>query len=469
MAEPATAGPLGDDELRIRPPWSRSNRRVARAVVRPVQAFLELEASSAALLLVATIIALLWANSPWSASYARVWSTDITLGIGRWAISEPLSTWIDEPLLGLFFLVVGLELKREVQSGEMRDRRALIPPVLAAVVGMTIPALIYAAFNAGGSGSAGWAIPMATDVPFVLGMLILAGRGLPRALRSFLLTLAIADDIGTLLVTAVFYRGRFSLVAGAVVVVALLAMWSLFRLRIQAGALYVALGTVALIAGMRSGMHATLAGFAIGIIVPATPFQRPAAVSAEAHRVANETVDRPDPPDADADAWLGLAMLSRQAVSPLRRLEAALHPWTSNLVVPLFALANAGVILSIASLKAALVAPVFLGVVVARVLGKAVGIPLGARLGTVRGVGHMPPALRWMDVIALGGAAGVGFTVSLFVVELAFPPGELADQAKLALLVGSVVAAVVGTILMAVARRRDAAAGGPPASGRRGP
>jgi NhaA family Na+:H+ antiporter len=449
--DPPVVEDVEPDELRIRPPWSRSGHRVARTVVRPLQAFLELEASSAALLLLATVAALVWSNSAWSASYARVWSTEVTIGVGRFALSEPLSTWIDEPLLGLFFLVVGLELKREVLTGEMRDRRALIPPVLAAVVGMAIPALLYAAFNAGGPGADGWAVPMATDVPFVLGVLILAGRGLPRTLRSFLLTLAIADDIGTLAVTAAFYQGHLSPVAGAIALLAVVVIWSMFRLRIQAVPLYVLLGVIALLAGMRAGVHATIVGFAIGLVVPATPFQRPAAVSAEAHRVADETVDHPDPPDADADAWLRLAGLSRQAVSPLRRLETALHPWTSNLVVPLFALSNAGVTLSLATLSAALTAPVFLGVLVGRVLGKAVGIPLGARIGTGRRLGTMPPGLGWFDLIALGGAGGVGFTVSLFVVELAFPPGSMADQAKLGLLVGSVAAAALGTALM---RRR---------------
>jgi NhaA family Na+:H+ antiporter len=205
---------------------------------------------------------------------------------------------------------------------------------------------------------------------------------------------------------------------------------------------------------MRSGLHATLAGFVLGLLVPATPFQRPAAVSAAAHRVADETVDHPDPPDADAEAWLSLAALSRQAVSPLVLLETGLHPWTSNLIVPAFALANAGVTLTRSNVAATLTGAVFVAVLVARVLGKTAGIPLGAFAATRSGIGRRQPGIGVPELLALGGAAGMGFTVPLLVIELAFGAGPLEDQAKAGVLAASVVAAAVGAVLMAFARRR---------------
>lgn len=443
------------EDGRIRLPWTNSGRPVARVFVQPLQRFLALEQSSAILLLIATVAALAWANGPWSASYHRTWSTVLGLRLGSLRVAEPLSTWIDEPLLGLFFLVVSLELKREVLTGELRDRRALAVPVVAALAGMALPALIFAALTAGGSGVKGWAIPMATDVPFALGLLALAGRGLPPSVRPFLLTLAIADDIASLVIIGVFYKGAIDPIPAAVMLGGLAVLWGTFRLRLQAVPIHIAVGAVTLVAAMRSGVHASLAGFAIGLLVPATPFQRPAAVSAEAHRVADETVDDPEPPDADAAAWLGLAGLSRQAVSPLTRLEAALHPWTSNAIVPLFALANAGVTVTGGRLWATLTGAVCVGIIVGRVVGKLMGLPTGALAAVGFRPSRLPGHIRPGHLLGLGGAAGVGFTVPLLVVELALPQGVLADQARLGLLVGTALSALLGAVLMARAGRGE--------------
>jgi NhaA family Na+:H+ antiporter len=382
--------------------------------------------------------------------------------VGSFELFEPLGTWIDEPLLGLFFLVVGLELKREVLTGELRDRRALAVPVLAALVGMAVPALIYVAVAARTAGAArGWAIPMATDVPFALGLLAVAGRGLPPSLRTFLLTLAIVDDIASLAIIGVFYAGHLDAAALAVELGAIVLTWAMFRLRLQAVALYAAMAVVVLVAATRSGLHATLAGFVLGLLVPSIPFQRPAAVSAEAHRVADQTVDHPDPPDADAEAWMSLAALSRQAVSPLARLEAALHPWTSNLIVPVFALANAGVTLTASNLSGPLTGVVFAGVLAARVIGKTAGVPLGAVVATGTGIGRVQPGMGGRELLALGAAAGVGFTVPLLVIQLAFGTDPSADQARAGLLAASVVAAGAAAVLMALARRSGQTGAGP--------
>jgi NhaA family Na+:H+ antiporter len=350
--------------------------------------------------------------------------------------------------MALFFLVVGLEIKREVLTGELRTMRAAALPVVAAVGGMVVPAVLYLALNAGGDGGRGWGVPMATDIAFALGGLTLAAGRAPGGLKPFLLTLAIVDDIGAIVVIAVVYSGSVSwvplLVALALVALAVL----LRRIHVRAGAVYLALGVALWVAVFESGVHASIAGVVLGLLTPAAPFQRPAAVSREAHRVADQTVDDPWPPDADAPQWLSLARLSREAVSPLARLESALHPWTTFVVVPLFALANAGVRLSADALRSAAASRVTLGVVVGLVVGKLVGI-LGASALAVRtGVGTLPEGVTWRRLAGAASVAGIGFTLSIFVAELAFPSGALLEHARLGVLLASVVAGGLGYAIL---------------------
>jgi Na+:H+ antiporter, NhaA family len=243
-----------------------------------------------------------------------------------WSLAEDLQHWVNDALMALFFLVVGLEIKRELTTGELREPTAAALPAIAALGGMLVPALLYLAINRSGEPARGWGIPMATDIAFALGVLALVGRGLPTALKSFLLALAIVDDIGAILVIAVFYSGSISLwpllVAGGLLVFILV----LQRLQVRWTAVYVLLGVGVWLATFKSGVHATIAGVALGLATPAVPFQRPQAVSLEAHRVADNTIDNPEPPDADAHHWLHLVDLTREAVSPLARLEHLLHP-----------------------------------------------------------------------------------------------------------------------------------------------
>ncbi|HJR19323.1 MAG TPA: Na+/H+ antiporter NhaA, partial [Actinomycetota bacterium] len=300
----------------IRMPWARSGRRVPRLVVRPLQQFLQTEASGGILLLAAAACALIWANV-WPGSYERLWGTELTIGIGDWSITEDLRHWVNDAAMALFFFVVGLEIKRELISGELRDPRVAALPAAAALGGMIVPAGIYAAIVAGGSGAEGWGIPMATDIAFAVGVLALVGRGLPSGLKLFLLTLAIVDDVGAILVIAVFYSDAVSSTALAIAAGLLLAMVVLRRLQIRAGGVYLVLGIAVWVAVFESGVHATIAGVALAFVTPAAAFQRPRAVSAEARRVADETSDEPEPVDRDAAEWLHLAKLSREAISPL--------------------------------------------------------------------------------------------------------------------------------------------------------
>lgn len=401
------------------------------------------------LLLLSAVTALIWANSPWSASYNQLWHTRLTIGIGRWSISEDLRHWVNDALMALFFYIVGLEIKREFVSGHLRDRRAAALPVVAAIGGMVVPALIYLAVNSRGEASRGWGIPMATDIAFALGVLAMVARGLPSSLKPFLLTLAIVDDIGAILVIAVFYSHGVSL--GALgVAVALLALITAFqRLHVRWGVVYVVLGVATWLATFESGVHATAAGVALGLLTPAAPFQRPRAVSEEAHRVAEETVDDPVPPDVDAHHWLHLASLSREAVSPLARLEHLLHPWTSYLIIPLFALSNAGVSLSEASVTGALTNRVTIGVIAGLIVGKTIGIVFTSAIAIRSGAARKPADVTWWHLFGLAALAGIGFTVSLFITGLAFEGVALQADAKIGILLGSLLAGILGATVLA--------------------
>ncbi|OFW78456.1 MAG: Na+/H+ antiporter NhaA [Actinobacteria bacterium RBG_19FT_COMBO_70_19] len=446
------AGPPGSLSG-VRQPWSRSERRVPRVVLQPLQSFLTTEAAGGVLLMVATAVALVWANSPWDASYDRLWHTELTVGLGRWHLSYDLGRWVSDGLMTVFFLVVGLEIKREVFTGELRAPRAAAVPVLAALGGMVVPALLFAAIAAGGDGSRGWGIPMATDIAFALGILTLVARSAPPGLKPFLLTLAIVDDIGAILVIAIFYSGGVSAEPLLIAAAACAAVVLLQRIHIRAAAVYVVLGLVVWVATAESGIHPTIAGVVLGLLTPAVPFQRPKTVSREAHRVADETVDDPSPPDVDAPYWLYLAGLSREAVSPLARVESLLHPWVSFVIVPLFALANAGVDLSAGALADAATSSLALGILVGLVVGKPLGIALATAIAVRSGLGPMPAGAGWRDVIGVGAVAGVGFTISLLITDLAFEGSPLLDAAKAGILAASVLAGILGAVVLGAGRR----------------
>ena len=451
-----TDGPDETIQTDLRLPWSGSARRVPRLVVRPLQHFLQTEASGGVLLVAAATAALTWANV-WPGSYAGIWGTELTIGIGEWSITEDLRHWINDAAMALFFFVVGLEIKRELISGELRDRRTVALPVLAALGGMIVPAAVYVAIVGDGAGSEGWGIPMATDIAFAVGVLALVGRGLPSGLKLFLLTLAIIDDVGAIIVIAVFYSDAVSAPALAVAVGLLLSMVALRRLQVRAGGVYLILGLAVWVAVFESGVHATIAGVALAFVTPAVAFQRPRAVSEEARRVADETSDVPDPADRDAGEWLHLARLSREAISPLARLEQALHPWTSFVIVPVFALANAGVRITGDALGDAGSARIAAAVAFGLFLGKTIGIT-GAALAAARvGIARLPEGVRLGHLVGVAAVGGIGFTVSLFIASLAFPVGPSLDAAKLGILSGSVVAAVAGLVIL---RRTRPSTGG---------
>lgn len=442
-----------DPEDRIIPSWSQSPRASARLVAGPIRSFMAWEAAGGAALLLATIVALVWANVD-TAGYEAFWATPITLGVDGNLLDTDLAKVVNDGLMTLFFLLIGLEVKRELAVGELSTPKAAAVPFAAALGGMLLPAGIYLAFNAGGVAQDGWGIPMATDVAFALAVLAALRSRVPPSLWAFLLGVAVIDDIGAIIVIAVAYSSGITAGWLAAAIGTLVVFWVLTRLHVQARVPYVALGILAWAFTAASGVHATIAGVAVGLLTPAVPLQRPAAVSAEAHRVADETSDDPASPDAESGSWMHLAELSRQAVSPLTRAVHALHPWTSFIILPIFALANAGIVFGAGALSAEGAMGAALGVGLGLLVGKAVGIPLGTWLVVRAGLGRLPRGARWPQVIGIGLVAGIGFTVSLFITDLAFDDPALADAARIGVLAGSVIAAIAGALVLVASARR---------------
>ena len=432
----------------VQPPRPGPPLRVSVPTVSPSsRLYVGTEAGGSVLLLIATLCALAWANSPWSEAYEAFWSTPVTLGVGDLSLSLDLRHWINDGAMALFFLVVGLEITREVTTGELRNRRAVAAPALGALGGLLVPALIYLAINPSGPASSGWGIVMSTDTAFVLGVLALFGPRCPDRLRLFLLTLAIVDDIGAIGVMAIFYSDSVNvpalLVAAALIVVLLVLRWvGVWRLTP-----YVGVGVALWLAVFESGVHATLAGVVLGLLLPSRPpSEQEVARTAEFGRALREA------PDAQRARLTSLAVAA--TVPANDRLQEALHRWTAYVVVPLFGLANAGVPLDPESLRAALHSPVTLGVVLGLVVGNAVGITAGTFLALRTGWGVLPGGVRWSHLMAGATLAGIGFTISLFITDLAFDDPLRREQAKIGILAGSLIAAVLGTVLLRVLGER---------------
>ena len=416
----------------------------SRSLPKPIRRFLHTESSGGIVLLVAAAVALIWANSPWSAAYATFWHTEVAFRLGPISRSMDLVHFVNEALMALFFFVVGLEIKRELVTGELRTWQRAALPAVAAVGGMIVPAALYLAVTAGGSGSRGWGIPMATDIAFAVGVLALLGPRIPANLKIFLLTLAIVDDIGAILVIAIAYSSEVSLTALAAAVVVLLAMGALGLLRVDWMPAFVILGVVVWLAVYESGVHATIAGVVLGLLAPA----RPLAPADMAREWAADLRDEPTVAELQA-----MTAVANASVSVAERLQHALHPVTSFVIIPLFALANAGVRVDAGSLGAAAARQVFAGVVVGLVIGKLAGISLFAWLAVRLRIGEIPEGIAPRQLAGAAAVAGIGFTVSIFVAGLAFPNPALEGAAKLGVLLASAIASLAGYLILRTSKR----------------
>jgi NhaA family Na+:H+ antiporter len=400
----------------------------------------------------------MWANSPWAATYDALWSTELTLGTVQFHLTESLRHWVNDGLMAIFFFVVGLEIKRELLVGELASPRQAALPALAALGGVLVPAGIYLLLNRGTVGAQGWGIPMATDIAFALGVLALLGDRIPLGLKVFLTALAIVDDIAAVLVIAVFYTAQVTWAALGAAAVILVVLVAANRLGARRPVIYAVLGLALWLAVFESGVHATVAGVLLALTIPANTRIDPRAFL-DRSRATLAAFER-----AGSDEETGASILTngaRQealaeledavegAGAPLQRMEHVLHPWVAFAIIPLFALANAGVRVE-GDLGAALGNQVTLGVVLGLVLGKQLGVTLAAWLAVRSGVTDLPEGVGWRHIYGAGWLAGIGFTMSLFVADLAFAvsDGGLLTAAKLGILVASLLAGVGGWVIL---------------------
>jgi Na+:H+ antiporter, NhaA family len=412
--------------------------QIAPRAVSPLPDFLRTEAAGGLLLAIGAVVAMIWANSPWSSSYERLWTTSVSVTVGNHTLQLLLRQCVNEGLITIFFFVVGLEIKRELVSGQLGTRRAALLPVAAAVGGMVVPALIYLAV-AGGTAPRGWAIVIATDIPLALGVLAVAGSRVPPALRVFLLALAVVDDIGSLLIIAAVYSTGVGWGWLAAAIAALAAVVVLKRVGVQQQWLYIALGCLMWLMLHEAGLNATLAGVAMGLLAPSTP------------RIAAEFVDVEELADVSTvEAARATTDVARGSVSVVEWLEHLLHPWASYVIVPLFALANTGVTLSNDLVHAAVRSPITWAIVAGRVMGKPLGILLATKLVIGARFADPPGDATGQQLLGVATSAGMGFTVALFITELALTDQAQRSNATLGILVAAVLAAGFSLIVLTV-------------------
>jgi NhaA family Na+:H+ antiporter len=419
-----------------------------------MQQFVSQSQASGIILLAATLVALILANSPFAEAYNALLHTHLGFSVGPFVLDESIGHWINDGLMVIFFFVVGLEIKREVIVGELASPRAAALPILAAFGGALIPAGIYALFNVGGIGSAGWGVPMATDIAFALGCLALLGSRVPFALKIFLTAVAIVDDLIAVLVIAIFYASELNLAALGLGLGVLLLLFLLNSLGFRRPMIYVGLGLIVWLAFLQSGVHATIAGVLLAFTIPArfridaaTFQQRADALIHEFDVQASRSASPMLTSERQQSAVLELEELCEQVQAPLQKLEHELHGWVALLIMPVFALANAGVAFSSAQLGGENLA-VTLGIVLGLTVGKPIGL-LGATWLAVRsGISSLPAGVTWSAMVGVGLLAGIGFTMSLFIATLAFADPSVLATAKLAILIASLLAGAIGMVLL---------------------
>ncbi len=425
-------------------------RRLAGLVLRPLDRFLHIEASSGIVLLVAAAAALLWANSRYAASYEHLLHTPLRVGIGTFTLEQPLHFVINDVLMTIFFFVVGLEIRREIHEGELADRKRAMLPAFAALGGMLVPALVYLGVSTPETRS-GFGVPTATDIAFAVGVLALLGKRVPPALRVLLLTLAIIDDIGAIIVIAVFYSKGVAWSGFAIAGAGIAGIFVLQRFGVRKPLFYVAPGVVLWLGVYRAGIHPTIAGVLLGLLTPARTWFGEKGFLAEAESAIGEFRARTREPGHSAhDLLEPLGQLDEariEALSPAVRLQAALHPWVAFGIMPIFALANAGVSLQGMSLEEPASRTIGIGVLGGLAVGKPIGIFLASLLAVKLGICQLPRGVKWTGILLVGLVGGIGFTMAIFIAGLAFQDPTHLAAAKLAVLCASGAAAVFGLLL----------------------
>ncbi len=420
-----------------------------RVAGRPLERFLRIEAASGVLLLFMAGLALAWANSPWASSYSSLWHTPLGVRAGSFVFERPVEWFVNDGLMAIFFFVVGLEIRREVYCGELSEWRRAALPAAAALGGMLAPAGLYLALAGGAETRAGWGVPMATDIAFAVGILTLLGKRVPAALRVLLLALAVIDDLGAIIVIALFYSAGVSVTGLLVAASGFGAIAALQRFGVRSKLAYVAPALVAWAGTYAAGIHPTIAGVIVGLMTPVRAWLgADGFVAGVRHEMKH--LERADPNEISAHVLAGslrhVEAAGREALSPAESLIQSLHPWVAFGIMPIFALANAGVSLGRDSAGSAATS-VTLGVGVGLVLGKPFGVLLASWLCLRLGVGQLPSGVAWRQLVVLGCVAGVGFTMALFIAQLAFGDVRLLAAAKLGVLLASAGAGVLALLL----------------------
>ena len=437
------------------PPLHRVTMKASSAFTR----MLHIEAMSGIVLLIAAAIALIWANSPWAASYFATWHAPLALTLGPWTWSTDLHFFVNDVLMTIFFLVVGMEIRREMYNGALADVRQALLPIIAALGGVVVPALIYVALARGDAQLLnGWAIPTATDIAFAVGVLALLGKSIPGPLRIFLLALAIIDDIVAVLIIAFFYSGGLDYSGFGIALVGLVLVLLFNRMGVAAAWAYVVPGAILWLGLLHTGAHPTLAGVVLGLMTPVTmrPAQRHHLDVAEQAltRIRSHAQRGQFEVDVLYHELRIATTAQRDLLPPVFRLPAMLHPWVAFGVMPIFALANAGVQFGGMDLAATGPHTVFWGVLLALVLGKPLGVFLATFLAVKSGVSPLPEGINWRGVLLVGVLAGIGFTMAIFVGGLAFSDAALLSAAKLGILAASATAAIVGLVYGFIVRHK---------------
>jgi Na+:H+ antiporter, NhaA family len=427
---------------------------------KPFLNFLQLQASSSILLLGATILALFWANGPWAETYESFWHTPITLGFGAFQFRESLHFWINDGMMAIFFLVVGLEIKRELLVGELSSPKQAAFPIAAAIGGMLVPALIYLLLHPPGTLlQRGWGIPTVTDIAFAIGVLTLLGNRVPIGLKVFLTALAIVDDLGAILLIALFYSGGLNTTYVLLALLMLVILWLFNRSGMDRPYPYILLGLILWLIFLKSGLHTTIAGVILAFAIPAKAKIDPSAFYEEGCAILERFRKAGMPPDkriilTDEEhqaSVQALESLCEEVQAPLQQVEHALHPWSSHLILPLFALANAGVHLDLPdlpSVTSAILHPVTLAVILGLFIGKQVGITLFAWLAVRLGLAQLPEGVKWTGIYGASILGGIGFTMSLFVSVLAFTSAEHVSYAKFGILLASLLSGLTGILVL---------------------
>ncbi len=428
---------------------SLDNRPILK-LTRPFVKFLRIESASSIVLAICTIFAIVIANTEFHVAYLEFWNRFFQISFGDFSLSYPLWYWVNDGLMTIFFFVIGLEIKRELISGELREFRRVILPVIAAFFGALLPALIFLYFQGGKFGENGWAIPMATDIAFVVGALTVLGKKIPHGLKVFLLSLAIIDDIIAIVVIALFYSANINIMALLLAILGLLLMIIMNKSGIRNIWIYVFVGAFIWLATLKSGIHPTIAGVAMGLLAPVTALipkdKLISSLEAVGSRIRSENQESLK--IKYREILEKMEFTSREAISPLERIEVALHPWVAFLIMPIFALANADVPISMHQLGNSLAIAVSSGLVV----GKPIGIVLSCYILVKLKLADLPKNVNWRMMVGAGCLAGIGFTMSLFIASLSLHD-DLLNIAKTGIILGSFISICLGIFLLSIRKK----------------